>query len=60
MIGMLKGIMGAKGNTLKNSLTGITIDGNTIQFWDKFKRKNFYYLKIFWGETHNEGLHKYT
>ena len=26
MIGMLKGIMGAKGNTLKNSLTGITID----------------------------------
>ena len=32
MIGLLKGIKGAKGISLKNSLTGITIDGNMIRF----------------------------
>ena len=48
MIGMLKGINGAKGISIINSLTRITIGGNVNAFWDKFKRKKIYYLKIFW------------
>ena len=41
MIGMLKGIKGAKGISLKNSLTGVKQGGSQIRFWDKNKRKNF-------------------
>ena len=58
MIGMLKGINGAKGISIINSLTGITIGGNVNAFWDKFKRKKFYYRKIFCGEILGNGLHK--
>ena len=60
MIGMLKGINGAKGISIINSLTRITIGGSSIRFWDKNKRKKIYYRKIFGGETHNGVLHKYT
>ena len=60
MIGMLKGINGAKGISIINSLTGVKQGGSSIRFWDKNKRKKIYYRKIFWGETHNGVLHKYT
>ena len=60
MIGLLKGIKGAKGISLKNSLTGVKQGGSSIRLWDKNKRKKFYYLKIFWGLVGHQGLHKYT
>ena len=60
MIGMLKGINGAKGISIINSLTRITIGGNVNAFWDKNKRKKIYYLKIFWVLIGHQGLHKYT
>ena len=59
MIGMLKGINGAKGISIINSLTGVKQGGSSIRFWDKFKRKKIYYRKIFWGETHNGALRLY-
>ena len=60
MIGMLKGINGAKGISIINSLTGIKQGGSQIRFWDKNKRKKIYYRKIFGGLVGHQGLHKYT
>ena len=48
MIGMLKGINGAKGKTLNIKSIRVKQGGSVIRFWDKNKRKKFYYLKIFW------------
>ena len=60
MIGMLKGINGAKGISLNIKSIRVIFGGNVNAFWDKFKRKKIYYRKIFGGETHNGVLHKYT
>ena len=48
MIGMLKGINGAKGKTLNIKSIRVIIGGNVNAFWDKNKRKKIYYRKIFW------------
>ena len=60
MIGMLMGINGAKGKTLIIIGMGVKQRGSSIRFWDKNKRKNFYYLKKFWVLVGHQGLHKYT
>ena len=60
MIGMLKGINGAKGISIINSLTGVKQGGSSIRFWDKNKRKKIYYLKIFGGLVGHQGLRLYT
>ena len=60
MIGMLKGINGAKGISLNIKSIRVKQGGSQIRFWDKNKRKKIYYRKIFWGQTHNGVLHKCT
>ena len=60
MIGMLKGINGAKGISLNIKSIRVKQGGSSIRFWDKNKRKKFYYLKIFWVLVGHQGLRKYT
>ena len=48
MIGMLKGINGAKGISLNIKSIRVIIGGNVNAFRDKFKRKKIYFRKIFW------------
>ena len=49
MIGMLKGINGAKGISLNIKSIRVIIDQRYERLWDKNKRKKIYYRKIFWG-----------
>ena len=60
MIGMLKGINGAKGISLNIKSIRVKQGGNVNEFWDKNKRKKIYYRKIFWVLVGHQGLHKYT
>ena len=60
MIGMLKGINGAKGISLNIKSIRVKQGGSSNRFWDKFKRKKIYYRKIFWVLVGHQGLHKYT
>ena len=59
MIGVLKGIKDIKGISLNIKSIRVKQGGSGIRFWDKNKRKKFYYLKIFWGETHNGVIRLY-
>ena len=60
MIGMLKGINGAKGISLNIKSIRVKQGGSQIRFWDKIKRKKIYYRKIFWVLVGHQGLRLYT